>query len=153
MKFKSISPKGVLWKRCSKISQNSQENTCVGVSFLIMLQAQTFLRILFLQNTFSGCFWKWVKRAALLSACNFAKKKKRRRHKFDWFKGLVRPSFSPEHLLATAFEPLKHINKLSKFDSEMFYAIKRNPMCSSVHSYSFFLPLNKYFKIFCVLFQ
>ena len=37
-------------------------------------------------------------------------KKKRRRHKFDYFKELVQPSFSPEHLLATAFEPLKHIN-------------------------------------------
>ena len=34
-----------------EISENSQENACASVSFLIKLQA------LFLQNTSGGCFW------------------------------------------------------------------------------------------------
>ena len=58
-----------------KISQNSQENTCARVSFLIKLRtlgsaqvtmAQVFSceffeiskNTFFLQNTFGGCFWK-----------------------------------------------------------------------------------------------
>ena len=46
-------------RRCSvkkmflEISQNSQENTCARVSFLIKLQA---LEHLFLQTTSGGCF-------------------------------------------------------------------------------------------------
>ena len=57
----------------SEISQNSQENTCPGVSFIITLQASNFIKkqILIkvfscefctfskniLQNTYDGCFW------------------------------------------------------------------------------------------------
>ena len=48
-----------------KISQNSQENTCTRVSFLIKLQQENtcvgvsakFLRTSFFQNTSGGCFW------------------------------------------------------------------------------------------------
>ena len=70
---------GVLWKKVFlEMSQNSQENTCARVSFLIKLQASglrpatllkkrlwhwcfpvnfvTFLRTPFLQNTSSDCF-------------------------------------------------------------------------------------------------
>ena len=51
------SPGGVLQKN----SQNSQENTCATVSFLIKLQGvsvnfEKFLRTPFLQNTSGGCF-------------------------------------------------------------------------------------------------
>ena len=48
--------------------QNSQENTCAGVSFLIKLQAwhmcfpvnfEKFWKHLFLKNTSDGCFWSY----------------------------------------------------------------------------------------------
>ena len=78
--FKKL--KAIAW-RCSvekvslEISQNSQENTCARVCFLVKLQAffikkkrqcprclsvnfANFLRTLFLQNTSCGCFWKNV---------------------------------------------------------------------------------------------
>ena len=57
-KNKFISQEAVV-QRCSvkkvflEISQNSQENTCARVSFLIKLQAQEHI---FLQNTSGGCF-------------------------------------------------------------------------------------------------
>ena len=90
-------------QRCSvqkvflKNSQNSQENTCVRVSFLIKLQilrlvcnfiknatlAQvtgvflwifaTFLRTTFLQNTFSGCFYFWITSEAVARTCSIKK--------------------------------------------------------------------------------
>ena len=51
-----------------EISQNSQENTCARVSFLIKLQAlgrcfpDNFVKFLrtpfYWQNTSGGCFWK-----------------------------------------------------------------------------------------------
>ena len=73
LKFQKQSSREVV-KRCSvqkvflKISENSQENTCSRVSFLIKLQGDSgtgvLLRILrnfyehlFLQNASSGCFW------------------------------------------------------------------------------------------------
>ena len=44
--------RGVLYKKVFlEISQNSQENTCARVPFLIKLQAPKFLRTPFLQNT------------------------------------------------------------------------------------------------------
>ena len=49
-----------------KLSQNSQENTCVRVSFLIKLQAWGqniylwWLLQVFLQNTSGGCFWQFL---------------------------------------------------------------------------------------------
>ena len=76
----SLGLKGCLTKpeavvqRCSakkvflKISQNSQENTCARISFLIKFRPATllekrlwhswFLRTPFLQNTSGGCFYK-----------------------------------------------------------------------------------------------
>ena len=48
--------RGVLWKKVFlEILENSQENTCPRVSFLIKLQASG-LRTLFLQNTSGDCF-------------------------------------------------------------------------------------------------
>ena len=48
--------RGVLCKMVFlEISQNSQENTCARVSFLIKSFVK-FLRTPFLQNTSSGCF-------------------------------------------------------------------------------------------------
>ena len=65
-------------KMLLEISQNSQENTSVGVTFnkyaglrrvnilkkklqyrCLPLNFMNFLRTAFLQNTSSGCFWNW----------------------------------------------------------------------------------------------
>ena len=71
--------KGVFYKKSLKILQYSQENNCVGVSFLIKMQtfrsttllkedsnADVFLTILrkfeeqlFWRTYLNGCFWKF----------------------------------------------------------------------------------------------
>ena len=56
--------------------QNSQENNCVRVSFLIKgtffykgfpMNFAKFLRTTFLQNTSGGCFWKIVTKIAFIN--------------------------------------------------------------------------------------
>ena len=78
VKFQKI--KGVLWKKvCLEISQNSQENTYVRISFLIKLQAQV---------------------------CNFIKKETPAKMFSYEFCGISKNTFFTEHLWTTASEVL-----------------------------------------------
>ena len=73
--FRSSRPEVLTVKKVLlEISQNSQEDTCARVSFLIKLQAQvcnfikkeTLAKLFscelqnFLQNTYGGCFWRFT---------------------------------------------------------------------------------------------
>ena len=60
-----------------KISQNSQEKTCFGVSFLIKLQAsclpvsfERFFRTAFFIGHFHGCFWTTIPKRHPWHCCN-----------------------------------------------------------------------------------
>ena len=68
-KFRSSHPDCFVKKMFLEISQNSQENTCVRVSFLLKkrpwhrcfpLNFAKFLRTPFLQSTSGGCFCKFL---------------------------------------------------------------------------------------------
>ena len=43
--YTEAATRGVLWKKLLEISQNSQENTCARVSFLIKLQAEDLAQV------------------------------------------------------------------------------------------------------------
>ena len=75
IKYGKLRRSDAVAQRCSvknvflEILQNSQENTCTRVSFLIKLHAlRNFQEHLFLQYTSGGCFWTKFSRLKNMSS-------------------------------------------------------------------------------------